>query len=443
MLYCRAVNSTLSTPARRPSRFRPGRRLTVAALSALAIGAAAPTAASADASLLPSPSSDIVLNWYDATSTAVDIAGYPAAGNTQIAASRTWAIAWGAADSAIKAAPAGLTPKGRDAYTRAAFATAVHDAVLYLIPAAKAAVNATLQKTLRPVPGSAAKTAGKVAGAKAAAAAVKARKGDGLDPAAINAPFTPPTPALGVWRPTPPAFAGAVQSGQGSAKPFIIKDVAAKFVAPEPPAIDSPTEIADLQEVDALGSAISATRTPQQTEVAKFWAQTSVNAFTQVLRTQITGAGRPIAERVHDVALFHEVTTDAQIAIYASKYKYLRWRPITALRTDDGNPDTPYDPTFTSLIATPAHPEYPSGHAGYAGAAEATLAALFGAKPKAQFTITSSALPGTYRNYDAWSTLTQENVDARVWSGIHLRSTDVTSVAFGKSIAAAALKEAS
>ena len=64
-------------------------------------------------------------------------------------------------------------------------------------------------------------------------------------------------------------------------------------------------------------------------------------------------------------------------------------------------------------------------------------------RPKAPFTITSSALPGTYRNYDAWSTLTQENVDARVWSGIHLRSTDVASVAFGKAIAAEALKEAS
>ena len=188
---------------------------------------------------------------------------------------------------------------------------------------------------------------------------------------------------------------------------------------------------------------IHAARTPQQTEVAKFWSQTSVNGYTQVLRTQITGASRPIAARVHDVALFHEVTTDAQIAIYASKYKYLRWRPITALRTDDGNPATPYDPTFTSLLATPAHPEYPSGHAGYAGAAETVLASLFGSRPKVPFTITSSALPGTYRNYDAWSTLTQENVDARVWSGIHLRSTDVASVAFGRAIAAEALKEAS
>jgi hypothetical protein len=392
--------------------------------------------------LPPSPTSDPVVNWYDATRLAVDQAGYPAAGNLQITASRTWAIAWGAADQAIDGLPASLSASGRDVATRAAFATAVHDALVGLLPAAKPLADEARRRTLATLPQSKAKRIGKQAGHAAAAKLLLARKDDGLDVSAVNAPFAPPAPALGVWQPTPPAFGPAVQAGQGTAKPFLISDVATRFVAPPPPAIDSPTVIADLEEIDRLGSATSTERTPEQTRTARFWSQTSVNGFTQILRGAITGAGRPIGERVHDVAVFHEVTTDTQIAIYASKYRYLRWRPVTALHTDDGNPATPYDPTFTPLLATPAHPEYPSGHAGYAGAAEAVFRALFGARPKAPIVATSPGTPGVYQSYTDWSQPTQENVDARVWEGIHLRSTDTVSATYGQQIATAALKAA-
>jgi hypothetical protein len=90
----------------------------------------------------------------------------------------------------------------------------------------------------RRIADSKAKNVGKAAGRKAAAAELAARAGDGLDVAAVNAPFTPPPPDIGAWRPTPPAFASAVQAGQGSAKPFLIPDVATRFVAPAPAAID-------------------------------------------------------------------------------------------------------------------------------------------------------------------------------------------------------------
>ncbi len=421
---------------------RAVRHVLLPAVVALAAAAVVPAGASAQAVVITPGSSDPVLNWYDATSAAVNTAKFPAAGNTQIAASRTWAIAWGAADEAIAGLPKTLSPAARQVATTAALATAVHDTVLYLIPGGAEGLNSALQTTLKPIPQSAAKRAGKAAGRKAAQAILKARKGDGLDPAAINIPFTPPAPALGVWRPTPPANAPAVQAGQAAAKPFLLPDVVKTFVAPAPPAIDSPTDIADLQEVDRLGGVNSTERTEEQTTIAKFWSQTSVAGYTAILRGVILGAGRPIAPRVHLIRVFHEVTADTQIAIYGSKYKYLRWRPVTALRTDDGNPATPLDKTFTPLIATPAHPEYPSGHAGYAGAAEQVFRWFIGPKPRTPITAPSTALPGIFRTYDDWATPTQENVDARVWSGIHLRSTDVASVAFGKSVASAALKAA-
>ena len=94
------------------------------------------------------------------------------------------------------------------------------------------------------------------------------------------------------------------------------------------------------------------------------------------------------------------------------------------------------------MLSTPPHPEYPSGHTGYAGAAEAAFRALIGPAPKQPITITSPATPGVYPTYTDWSQPTQENIDARVWEGIHLRSTDTASVTFGKEVAAAALKAA-
>jgi hypothetical protein len=210
---------------------------TAAALLTAARALGVATASPAQ-TLVPNPSSDPVVNWYDASRAAVDIAKYPAAGNTQVTASRDWAIAWVAADNAIASLPEGLTPAGRDAATRAALSTAMFGALAQLVPQAVDVLREARKRTLVRIPGSKAKNVGKAAGRKAAAAELAARAGDGLDVAAVNAPFTPPPPDIGAWRPTPPAFASAVQAGQGSAKPFLIPDVATRFVAPAPAAID-------------------------------------------------------------------------------------------------------------------------------------------------------------------------------------------------------------
>lgn len=411
----------------------------VALGSAIAVGA--PAAASGQ-TLVPNPSSDPVSIWYDATAQVVDQAGYPAAGNLQITGTRTWAIAWGAADDAIASLPAGLSPADRDVAQRAALATAVHDALVLLLPAGKPIVDDARRRTLVRLPAGKPKALGKAAGSKAAAALATGRKGDGLDVSAVNAPFTPPPPAIGVWRPTPPAFLPAVQAGQGQAKPFLIPDVAAKFVAPAPPPLGSPTYIADLQESDAVGSLNSKVRTPEQTDVAKFWSQTSAGGYTSILRATIQGAKRSVPGRVKVVSTFNKVVTDTQIAVYASKYRYLRWRPVTALTTDDGNPATPYDPAFKPLLSTPAHPEYPSGHTGFAGAAEKALSVLIGPHPAQPISVSSPGAPGVYRTYAEWSQITQDNIDARVWEGIHFRSTDVTSAELGRQIATAELQAA-
>ncbi|NXY97649.1 phosphatase PAP2 family protein, partial [Streptomyces sp. BR123] len=93
------------------------------------------------------------------------------------------------------------------------------------------------------------------------------------------------------------------------------------------------------------------------------------------------------------------------------------------------------------LHQTPAHPDYPSGHTTYAGASEVILDALTGART-APFTLTSQTAPGVRRTYTGWAELTRENVDARVFSGIHSRSADEAGVVLGKTVALHALRHA-
>ncbi|MER7005133.1 vanadium-dependent haloperoxidase [Dactylosporangium sp. NPDC000555] len=245
--------------------------------------------------------------------------------------------------------------------------------------------------------------------------------------------------APGVWQPTPPAFAAPVQSGQGDGRPFLVRDVEPLLPGP-PPALNSAVFLRDLAESRAVGALDSAVRTPAQTAVARFWSQTSLNGFTGALRTTLAPHGshaadrRPLDRRIGLVALFHAATIDAQITTYRAKYRYLFWRPVTAIRTGAVAPD----PAWTPLIATPAHPEYPSGHTTYAGAAQAVLDTLAG-PPRAPFTLTSPAAADVTLRYSAWSELTRDNIDARVWEGVHFRHTDEIGAAVGRRAALAAL----
>lgn len=394
---------------------------------ATAVGAGAATVlipSSADAT---GPRVDTLLEWYDLTATTIGVITGP----QQVTNSRTWAVAWIAAWRAVSA----VRP-GADA--ELALAAAVHETLISTNPAAAPALDAALATTLARLSARHPDRA-VTAGADAARAVLAERAGDGLDLASVNRPFTPPPAAPGVWQPTPPAYATAVQAGQGDGRPFLVRGVQPLQPGP-PPALGSDVYLRDLAESRAIGAVDSAVRTPRQTAVARFWSQTSLNGFTGALRTTVAPHGshaanrRPLAERIALLAVFHAATIDAQITTYQAKYRYLFWRPVTAIRTGALAPD----PSWTPLIATPAHPEYPSGHTTYAGAAQAVLDALAG-PPRAPFSLTSAVAPDVTLTYQRWSQLTQDNIDARVWEGVHFRNTDEVGAAVGRRAALTAL----
>jgi hypothetical protein len=394
-------------------------RALVSALAAALI-IALPIQAAPKPSPKPSPNTAGTLQWYDLTAQTVAASGI----TEQSSQGRLWALSWIAAARAV-----GYVSDL--SFETPALATALHDTLVGLVPGQKAQLDAALGSTLTGVPDGPAKARGIAAGQREAATILAKRKGDGLDQTSVNAPYTPLPPGPGVWQPTPPTFGPAIRAGLSKGRPFAIQS-AGQFRPGPPPALDSKTYLDALTEVRTTGSATSTVRTAEQTDVARFWEQNSIDAYAQVLRAVLAGSTRSFGWGARLVAIFHAVTLDEQIAVYDAKYTYTFWRPVTAIRT--GSVDS--DPSWTPFFATPRHPEYPSGHAAYAGAAEKTLSFLVGARPVNPISLTSATDPGVTRNYTDWSTITQENVDGRVWEGIHFRFSDLTAAALGRQVAA-------
>jgi hypothetical protein len=131
---------------------------------------------------------------------------------------------------------------------------------------------------------------------------------------------------------------------------------------------------------------------------------------------------------------------DAVIAAWDAKFTYSQWRPLTAIRSalDDGSSATVPDPDWTPLVTTPRFPDYICGHSAYAGAAERVLTALFGEQP-GTLSITSATAGGATHTYQSFRGIADEVTDARVWAGIHWRTSCVVGRAVGQQVGNAAL----
>ena len=100
----------------------------------------------------------------------------------------------------------------------------------------------------------------------------------------------------------------------------------------------------------------SSVRSPEQTAVANFWNANAANQSNQAFQDVAIAHGDGPRRRRTSARV---VDSDAGIACFASKYHYLFWRPIMAIRNAeiDRNPATTPDPNWTPLLTTPNHPE--------------------------------------------------------------------------------------
>ena len=239
--------------------------------------------------------------------------------------------------------------------------------------------------------------------------------------------------SLGFWRPTPPANASGATPQIATMTPWVLTRPS-QFRLPPALALNSSVYLADLSEVQKMGSLSSASRSSEQTEVALFWALNTPLAWNRVAAQLSAARGLSLTENAHLFAVLNVTLADAITACWDSKYRYIFWRPVTAIRAGaaPGDPDADWKPLLDSLTGTPAHPEYPSAHSTYSGAAAFILATTFG--ENTAFSVTSEIRPGT-RSYASFPEAIAEIADARVFGGIHLRSSCAQGNSLGRAVA--------
>lgn len=325
--------------------------------------------------------------------------------------------------------------------TAAAVATAAHDVLVNLFPtrATQFADEQAAQLALVPIGPS--RTRGVAWGKAVAATMLAARASDGSSAVVTYTPGTGP----GFWRPTPPAFAPALLPQWGDVAPFGVRPIEV-FVPKAPPALHTARYAAEVAEVQSLGSATSTTRTADQTEIARFWANGAGTAtppghWNQIARVIVAQTGLTVGEEARLFALLNMAMADAAVVSWKAKYEYSYWRPVTAIREadTDGNPLTIADPSWTPLLVTPPFPEYTSGHSTFSGAAAAVLKGFFGTDDIA-FTAESDDVPGILRSYPSFSAAAAESGMSRIYGGIHFMSANRFGISSGTRVGNSVVK---
>jgi hypothetical protein len=312
----------------------------------------------------------------------------------------------------------------------AAGAAAAHGVLEWLFPEQKDLLQAALRSSLSKIPDGAAKDHGVSLGQQVAAKYIATRRDDGAN---LSVPYTPGT-GPGAWCPTPPDNAGFALVGWAGVTPFVL-ETPTEVRAPGPPPLDSAVYLRDIDEVRRVGGRNSQERTADQTAAAIFSLIKSSDLWNAAARAAVTTHNTSLIENARIFALLNMAMTDAGIAGWTIKKQYARWRPITAIRAAQTNPDPNWEP----LLITPPHPDYISGHCITSGSAARLLSLLFH-DDGVEFSATFGGPLGVTRSFTSFTGVEKEIGDARVWAGIHTRCADDDGNVMGHQIAEIALQ---
>jgi hypothetical protein len=368
---------------------------------------------------------DIVADWADRT-TAIATDGP----NTV----RTMALAQSAVYEAVNAITSryprdhvDLGP-AQGASIDAAIAAASRSVLLHEAPALKPQTEAAYAQALGVIAEGEARMLGISLGERAAAD-ILAKHTDDIGAIEPYRPLTTP----GVYVPTtfPLGYAFAQH------RPWFMTS-ASQFRPGPPPALTSALWVRDYNEIKAVGALMSTVRTPEQNDIARFWATSLPDVFIGVVRSVASAPGREVTRNARLYAVVTAAMNEDEIAVQETKYHYQFWRPITAIRNGDrdNNLKTDRDPDWTPLVVTPMSPEYPCGNCIYAATVVAVIRAEAGDGPLPTLSTTSNTAPGVTRRWTRTEDLVQEVSAGRIYDGVHFRNSTEVGNRMGEQIGA-------
>jgi hypothetical protein len=308
----------------------------------------------------------------------------------------------------------------------AAIAAAAAEMLAAEFPDQAPALEARLAKFLATLATGPARDRGVLLGRRAAAGLRERRLPDGSELEETYRPVTSP----GVYVPTTPAAGSTV----AQFKPWVIAS-ASEFRPGPPPALTSATWTRDLNEIRQMGSVASTMRSPNQTDVARFWLLTGPRTWNPLVQQVLAASQLDLTDRARVRALVSMAAADSFIAVFDAKYTYNLWRPVTAIRNADltGNPTTPREAGWLPLGETPMHPEYPCAHCISSAAVAAVLRGMVGDSIP-PVTLTSPTAPGVPRHFTRLADYEEEVSNARVWAGFHYRFSTLVARDMGRKI---------
>jgi hypothetical protein len=308
----------------------------------------------------------------------------------------------------------------------AAIVAASRTVLLHEAPALKAQIEATYEPALRSLPDDEARMRGVNIGVRAAEDVLAKHTDDIGNPE----PYRPVT-APGVYVPT--TFPLGVAVAQH--KPWFLKN-AAQFRPGPPPALKSAVWARDYNETKTMGAVNSTVRTPEQTEIARFWATALPDVHMGVVSSLARASGREVTRNARLYAAVTAALNDTEIAVFEAKYHFNFWRPITAIRNGDrdDNAATERDPGWLPLIVTPIQPEYPCAHCMIAATIATVIRADVGNDPLPPLSTISNTLPGVTRHWTRTEDVIQEVSNARIWDGVHYRNSAEVGARMGEQV---------